>query len=268
MSQRKDSFYGSVQTQFKKGRLMILYPTIELQAGRCVSLFRGRLAEPQIWHVNPVEMAQRFSEAGAEWLHVTDFDGVVGSGNNNDIVEEIIRHAKIPVQLGGGFRTLDAIASWIDKGAGRIVVSTLAVINPELVKQAAKLYPDQIVIAVDIFEGKVMTHGWQEPSTFEPQAFVESYTEDPLAAVIITDIDVETGDKDASFAMVTDLAIKARVPVISRGLVRSLDDIATLKYMPSVSGAIIGRSLFDRSIELSQALDVAQSTPEKTAEFM
>jgi phosphoribosylformimino-5-aminoimidazole carboxamide ribotide isomerase len=104
---------------------MILYPMIELLDGRCVSLFRGRTEEPQIWHLDPVEKAKSFVEAGAQWLHITDFDAMSGDERNADLIREIILTAGIQVQLGGGFRSLERIAYWIDQGVGRIVVGTL-----------------------------------------------------------------------------------------------------------------------------------------------
>jgi len=247
---------------------MMIYPTIELLNGRCVSLFRGRLDEPQIWHVDPVEKARSFAEAGAEWIHVTDFDGIAGGSVNRDLLIEIIRSAGVPVQLGGGFRSLETIADWVDLGAGRIVVTTLAITNPDLVKQAAKRFPDQIVLAVDVFQGSLMTEGWRSTSAITPEDFIAAFDEDPLAAVIVTDIDADVQDSDGSLALVTRLADCARAPVIARGLSRSLDDIARLKYVPHVSGAIIGRALFDRSIALEDALAVAAARPGPTAEFI
>ncbi|WJY21834.1 1-(5-phosphoribosyl)-5-[(5-phosphoribosylamino)methylideneamino] imidazole-4-carboxamide isomerase [Fontisubflavum oceani] len=247
---------------------MIIYPTIELQNGHCVSLYRGRLDEPQIWHVDPVAKAQSFAEAGAEWLHVTDFDWVAGEGGNQDLVQEIIRSAGIPVQIGGGFRSLDSIANWIDMGAGRVVVGTLAATNSDIVKEAAKRFPDQIVIALDVFQGQLMTEGWRKSSAITPEAFLAAYETDPLAAVIVTDIDADVEDSDGSLALVTRLADMARAPVIARGLSRSLDDISRLKYVPHVSGAIIGRALFDRSIDLAEALAVANAVSGRTPEFL
>ena len=117
---------------------MIIYPTIELQAGHVVSLFRGRLEDPNIWHVDPIESAQAFAAAGAEWIHVTDFDGVAQTGGHRDLLLELIRQTGAPIQLGGGFRSYETIAEWIDLGAGRIVVGTLAATAPDVVKQAAK----------------------------------------------------------------------------------------------------------------------------------
>lgn len=247
---------------------MMIYPTIELQNRRCVSLHRGRVEEPQIWHVDPIAKARGFAADGAEWLHVTDLDWVIGGEGNADIVEEIILHSGIPVQIGGGFRSLDAIESWIEKGAGRIVVSSLAASSPELVKQAAKRFPDQIVVAVDVFQGQLMTNGWRDTAAITPADFIAAFDEDPLAAFIITDVDAHVADSDGSLAMLSQLADGARSPVIARGLSRSLDDIARLKFVPHISGAIIGRALFDKSIALADALAVAAARPGPTAEFI
>ena len=247
---------------------MLIYPTIALQNGRCVSLHRGRIEEPQIWHVDPIAKARGFAADGAEWMHVTDLDWVIGGDGNASIIEEIILHSGIPVQLGGGFRSLESIAKWIDKGAGRIVVSSLAAQNPDIVKQAAKRFPDQIVVAVDVFQGQLMTNGWRDTAAITPADFIAAFDDDPLAAFIVTDIDSDIADSDGSLGMISQLADGARSPVIVRGLSRSLDDIARLKYVQHISGAIIGRALFDKSIALSDALAVANARPGPTAEFI
>ena len=247
---------------------MILYPTIELQNGRPVSLFRGRLEEPQIWHVDPVARAREFAAAGADWVHVTDMDAVAGTGNNNEILEDLILHAGLPVQLGGGFRSMEAIEKWIDKGAGRIVLGTIGVVQPQLVKQAAKRWPDQIVLAVDVWHGQVMSHGWKETSSFAPVDFVKAFEADPLAAVIVTDIHADIGEAEEPLALVTQVAAECNKPVISRGLVRDLDGLSRLKYVPHVAGALVGRALFDRTIDLAEALALAQARAEPTAEFI
>ncbi|RYG90693.1 1-(5-phosphoribosyl)-5-[(5-phosphoribosylamino)methylideneamino] imidazole-4-carboxamide isomerase [Loktanella sp. IMCC34160] len=248
---------------------MIIYPTIELQKGRCVSLHRGRLEEPQIWHVNPVDRARSFAAAGASWMHLTDFDAVAGNEETNaDLVQEIIRAVGIPVQYGGGVKSMDQIAHWAEAGAGRIVISSAAVTQPQLVKDAAHAYPDQIVVAVDVYKGKVMSGGWRESTAFAPEDFIRQFDRDPLAAMIVTDIDADIAESDASLAMITRAAELASAPVIARGTIRSLDDISRLKYVPRVSGTIIGRSLFDRSVDLGEALAVAGAGKEATAPFV
>jgi phosphoribosylformimino-5-aminoimidazole carboxamide ribotide isomerase len=247
---------------------MIIYPTIELLNGSCVSLFRGRLEEPHIWHVNPLEKARSFADTGVDWITITDFDALVGDDRNSDLIEEIINQAGATVQLGGGFRSIGQITDWIDRGAGRIVVGTLAVIAPDVVKQAAKMYPDQIVISVDVFKGSVMSDGWRNPSAIIPQDFVRTFEKDPIAAIIVSDIDADLEESEDSLALVTELAGIAKAPVIARGLSRSLDDLARLKYVPHVSGAIISRALFDQTINLEEAVALAGEAPEETAEFI
>lgn len=247
---------------------MILYPTLELQNGRCVSLPRGRLDEPAVWNVDPVETAMGFADAGADWMHLTDFDAVAGSTANEALVAEIIRKAEIPVQLGGGFRSHDRIEHWIDKGAGRIVIGTLAVRNPIMVKRIAAQHPDQIVLAVDVWEGKVMADGWRHASTFDPEDFIAAFADTPLAAIIVTDIASDISDTDRSIALISGLADASRTPVIASGLIRSLDDVARLKYVRNVAGALVGRALVNGSVDLPEALALARRTSEPVAEFI
>ena len=246
---------------------MILYPTIELLDGRCVSLFRGNLDEPQIWHVDPLERAQSYAAAGADWIHITDMDGVNGSSRNEALLRDIIVQCGCSVQLGGGFRSLQGIADWIEAGAGRIVVGTLAVIAPDIVREAANLYPDQIVLAVDVYQGKVVSHGWRETSSFDPEDFLRLYDGVPLAAVIITDIDADIDGVEDSLALVTRLAEATRAPVIASGLSHTLDDLARLKFVPRISGAIIGRALFNRTVDLDEALAMVAEPKGLSAQF-
>lgn len=246
---------------------MIIYPTLELHDGKSVSLTRGRLEEPVIWHVDPVETARGFAAAGAEWMHVTDINALVGDGNNNDLLEEIIRAAGIPVQLGGGFRSREVVSRWIDKGVGRVVLGTLAVQDPDLVKELAKFHPGQIVLAVDIFEGRMMTDGWRYPSAISPEAFIAEFDTAPLAGIIVTDIDADIGDTDGTLGVITGLAAKTRHPVIARGTVKQADDVVRLKYMPNIAGTLIGRALMAKDIDLEAALKFAAEQPEPTAEF-
>ncbi len=247
---------------------MIISPSIELQNGHCVSLHRGRLDAPHIWHVDPLETAKKYAESGAEWIHLTDFDAISGNDSNTELVQDIITHCGTSIQLGGGFRSLQGISDWIDRGAGRIVIGTLAIMAPDLVKQAAKLYPDQIVLAVDVFQGKIMGDGWRNPSAIDPETFVKTFEKDPLAAMIVTDIDADLNESEDSLALVTKLADIATAPVLARGLSHSLDDLARLNYVPHVAGAILGRALFDHSIELDQAMAFASQPPEPVAAFV
>jgi len=246
---------------------MILYPTLEILNGKCVSLTRGRLDEPVIWHVDPVETARGFAQAGAEWMHLTDMNGLRGEGSDTTLIEEIIRAVGIPVQLGGGFRSREAVSRWIDKGAGRIVLGTMAIQDPEGVKELAKYHPDQIVVAVDVFQGQLMSDGWRSASAFGADDFVRAFEGVPLAGMIVTDIDADIEDGDGSLGVISGLAAQTRQNVMARGTVRSVDDVARLRYIPNIAGALIGRALLSKDVDLSEALAVARPAPEPTAEF-
>ncbi len=246
---------------------MLIYPTIEIQQGRCVSLERGHLDNATIWHVDPVETARSFAAAGAEWMHLTDFDAVIGSTENRALVEEIVRSAGIPVQLGGGIRSWEAAEYWIDRGMGRIVVGTLASQNPNIVRKLAKYYPDQIVLAVDVWRGQVLTEGWRSASALRPDDFIAAFADAPLAGIIITDIDSDVDEVEAQLGLIAGLAAQARSPVIASGVVRSSDDIARLTYIPNIAGALVGRALFRKSVDLSEALAIARPGPEPVAAF-
>ncbi|WP_299076148.1 1-(5-phosphoribosyl)-5-[(5-phosphoribosylamino)methylideneamino] imidazole-4-carboxamide isomerase [uncultured Ruegeria sp.] len=246
---------------------MRIYPTMELQNGRCVTLDKGRLEQAMIWHVNPTETARSWFAAGAEWMHLTDFDAIEGRNTNVELVEEIIRTAEMPVQLAGGMRTREQVEHWIDKGAGRIVIGTLAAWDPNLVKELAKLYPDQIVLAVDVWRGFVMTEGWRSQSAFSPEAFIDAFADTPFAAILVTDIDSDMEDIEAQLGLISGLAQHSRTPVIASGVVRTSDDISRLAYIPNIAGALVGRSLFRKTVDLSEALEVATAAHERVAQF-
>lgn len=247
---------------------MIVYPTLELMNGKCVTLTRGRLEEPVLWHVDPVQLARSYAAAGASWMHVTDIDALRGDGGNDDLILEIIRAAGIPVQLGGGFRSRERVARWIDRGAGRIVVGTMAAHDPDLLRELAKRHPDQIVLAVDIHDGSVMTEGWKQRSAFQPETYVAAFDDAPLAGIIVTDIDADIEDSDGSLGVITRLAAQTRHPVIARGTVRGVDDVARLKYVPNIAGTLIGRALLAKDVDLAEALSLAEAPTEPAAAFL
>ena len=247
---------------------MIIYPTIQLMAGRCVSLRRGRLEEAEHWDPDPVEISKSFADAGAEWMQVTDLDAVSGNDCNLSLVSEIIRKVGIPVQVAGGFRTQDRVDRALDMGAARIVMGTIAVRHPDWVKAMAKYHPDQIVLSVDVWRGQVMTDGWREACAISPAALIEEFEGYPLAAIKITDIDNDLDATEASIGMISRLAETSRSPVIAAGLVHSIHDISRLKFVPNIAGAVIGRALVRGTVNLKDALKVAAEAKGKVAEFI
>lgn len=247
---------------------MILYPALELQRGRCVSLEGGRLDQPAVWHVDPVATARRWAAAGAQWMHVTDLDAVAGQADNAELIRNLIRSAGIPVQVAGGCRTEASVASWLDAGAGRVVLSTLATRDPETVRALTRRYPDQIVLGVDVLGGRVMSDGWRTPSAYAPEDIIRAFNDCALAGIIVTDIDSDISDHDARLGLIAGLAAMARAPVIASGVVQVLDDVARLKYVPNIAGALLGRALFRKAFALEEALAVAQPAPEQVAGFI
>lgn len=252
------------------GAIMDLIPVIQLQNGHCVTLKSGRVEEPTIWHVDPVAKAKEFISAGASWIHVTDMDGVTREGENTDLITEITRTCGGSVQVGGGFATMDHIANAVEYGAGRIVIGSAAVTNPQFLEQAAKYYPDQIVLSVDVYQGQVTIDGWRNQTAFQPADFIDQFKNAPLAAILITDVAKEVGQSpDGSIGMVSALAHDLRAPVIGGGLIDNLDDVARLAYGHQVDAALIGRPLYEKAMEFSEAVaTLAPSLTEAKAEFV
>lgn len=248
---------------------MILYPTIELQNGRCVSLVRGRIEEPEIWHVDPVAKTKEFVALGADWIHVTDLDAVKGLNTNRTLLKDILKAAgDVPVQLGGGFRSAARVEDWFHLGAERIVIGTLGVQMPSVVKELVYRHPGKIALAVDVWKGKVLVDGWRTSSTYTPEALIAAYGDTPFAALIVTDVDADTAGTEASYSMLATLADMVKVPVIASGAVRTVDDVARLKFASHVAGALVGRALFNRTVDLAEALAEARADAGEKAAFI
>jgi phosphoribosylformimino-5-aminoimidazole carboxamide ribotide isomerase len=246
---------------------MQIIPTIELLNGRCVTLQNGRFDEPMLWHVDAVETAVGFVEAGAEILRVTDFDAMQGEDGNAELIAEIIRKAGVPVQIAGGLRSREQAEAWIDRGAAQVVIGTLAARAPDDVKALAKYFPDMVVLSMDVLGGRLMTHGWTSETALEPAEFLASFSDVPLSSVIITDIDADAEVMDKQLSVISALAGETRHRVVASGLVDSLDDLSRLKYVPNIAGAIVGRALMRKDFTLQEALEVARPEYEETAAF-
>lgn len=247
---------------------MQIIPTLELLDGRCVTLRKGRLDDPALWHVDPVETACGFAQAGAPLIRITDFDAIKGGTGNDALIAEIIRKAGAAVQVAGGVRSVERARHWFDTGAAQVVVGTLAVMHPDSLVELAKFHPDMVMLNLDIWQGKLMTHGWGTASALDPAAFIRAFDSAPLAGIIVTDIDSDIDEVDAQLGLISGLAAEARFPVIASGVVETLDDISRLKFVPNIAGAVVGRALMNRSFTLEEALALAGSRTESVAEFL
>jgi phosphoribosylformimino-5-aminoimidazole carboxamide ribotide isomerase len=239
---------------------MILYPAIDLKDGRCVRLTEGRMEEATVFNDDPGAQAETFQNAGFAWLHVIDLNGAfAGEVRNAGAVAKILERARIPVQIGGGVRGFEQIVYWLNAGASRVILGTAAVRNPELVRDAARDFPEQIAVALDARGGKVAVEGWAEQTDVDAIDMARRFEDAGVAALIVTDIDRDGIKTGVNVAFAGAVADAVDIPVIASGGVRSVDDIEALKARPgrAVHGVILGRALYDGDITPAAALVAA-----------
>ena len=236
---------------------MILYPAIDLKDGACVCLLRGNMNEVTVYNIDPVEQAQLFAEQGFEWLHIVDLNGAIeGHSVNEAVIEGILREVAIPVQLGGGIRTLEAMETWLNRGVARIVLSTVALHDPALVRAACENFPGQIAVSVDSRNGYVAVSGWVETSRVKALDLALRMEDAGVAAIIFTDINRDGAMGGINLQATVDLAFALETPVIASGGVSSLRDLQAIlaKKESGIAGVISGRAIYDGRIDPAAAL--------------
>jgi phosphoribosylformimino-5-aminoimidazole carboxamide ribotide isomerase len=238
---------------------MILYPAIDLKDGRCVRLEQGEMARATVFNDDAAAQAAHFVAAGARFLHVVDLNGAfAGRPVNGAAVDAILAAVKVPIQLGGGIRTLATIADWLGRGVARVILGTQALREPVLVREACRRFPGRVAVGIDARAGRVAVAGWAEQSQVTATELAARFADAGVAAIIYTNIErdgVLTGpDIDGTLA----LADVVPVPVIASGGVASLADLAALKARGEgrLAGVICGRALYDGRIDLTAALAV------------
>ena len=234
---------------------MILYPAIDLKDGQAVRLVHGDMDQTTVFNDDPAAQARAFVDAGCQWLHLVDLNGAfAGEPVNAAPVEAILAQCDVPAQLGGGSRDLKTIESWVDKGLARVILGTVAVENPDLVREAAKEFPGKVAVGLDARNGKVATRGWAEETDVMLTDLAKSFEDAGIAAIIYTDILRDGAMKGPNIAATESLAKAVDIPVIASGGVSSMDDLKALKATNVISGAISGRALYDGAIDLGDAL--------------
>lgn len=234
---------------------MILYPAIDLKDGNCVRLLRGDMQAATVFGQDPAAQAQAFQDAGAEWLHLVDLNGAFeGRPVNAGAVEAILAAIDIPAQLGGGIRDMATIESWLDRGLRRIILGTVAVENPELVREAADAFPGRIAVGIDARGGRVATRGWATETDVMVTDLARRFEDAGVAAIIYTDIDRDGAMQGPNIAATEALARAVSIPVIASGGVSSMADLRALAGSRVIAGAISGRALYDGAIDLAEAL--------------
>lgn len=237
----------------------ILFPAIDLKDGQCVRLKLGEMDQATVYNDDPADQAKVFEDQGFNWLHVVDLNGAFeGESVNGAAVEAILKATKNPVQLGGGIRTLDHIESWLSKGLARVILGTVAVRDPSLVKQACRKFPGQVAVGIDAKGGKVAVEGWAEASELGVIEMAKKFEGAGVTAIIFTDIDRDGILTGINWDATIDLAEAVSIPVIASGGLASLADVVRLTMPDAVKleGAISGRALYDGRIDPTEALAV------------
>ena len=242
---------------------MILFPAIDLKDGECVRLKLGDMAQATVFNDDPAAQAKSFEDQGFEYLHVVDLNGAfAGESVNGAAVEAILKGVKFPVQLGGGIRNLRHIESWLDKGLARVILGTVAVRDPALVKEAAKKWPGQVAVGIDARGGMVAVEGWAETSELAVIELARRFEGAGVAAIIYTDIDRDGVLAGINWDSTLELACATTIPVIASGGLASMADIErmTRPEYRVLEGAISGRALYDGRIDSREALDLLRAS--------
>ncbi|MEM7644582.1 MAG: 1-(5-phosphoribosyl)-5-[(5-phosphoribosylamino)methylideneamino]imidazole-4-carboxamide isomerase [Pseudomonadota bacterium] len=234
---------------------MILYPAIDLKDGQAVRLVHGEMSSATVFNDDPAAQARTFAEAGCDWVHLVDLNGAfTGRPVNGDAVDAILAAVDVPCQLGGGIRDLATIESWLDKGLARVILGTVAVEDPDLVRAAARTFPGQVAVGIDARGGRVATKGWAEETNVMAPDLARRFEDAGVAAIIYTDIDRDGAMGGPNVAATEALARAVGIPVIASGGVSSLADLDALRAAGCIAGAISGRALYDGAIDLADAL--------------
>ena len=236
---------------------MILFPAIDLKDGRCVRLKLGDMAQATVFNDDPAAQARSFEEQGFAYLHIVDLNGAfAGRPVNAQAVEGILVAVRMSVQLGGGIRDLATIEAWLTKGVRRVILGTAAVRNPDLVREACRMFPGRIAVGIDARGGKVAVEGWAEASELSATELAQRFEDAGVAAIIYTDIDRDGILKGLNLPATLALASATAIPVIASGGLAGIEDVRALlrPECRGLEGAITGRALYDGRLDAKEAL--------------
>jgi len=244
---------------------MILFPAIDLKDGACVRLKLGDMEQATVFNTDPAAQAHEFETQGFEYLHVVDLNGAfAGQPVNGAAVEAILKAVKMPVQLGGGIRDRAGVEAWLDKGIARVILGTIAVRDPDLVREACRAHPGQVAVGIDARGGKVAVEGWAETSELTTIELARRFEDAGVAAIVFTDIDRDGVLKGLNIESTLALARAVEIPVIASGGLASLDDVKRLLQPDCaiLEGAISGRALYDGRLDPAEALKLIREARE------
>jgi len=238
---------------------MILYPAIDLKDGHCVRLQQGLMDKATVFKLSPADQASQFASQGFSSIHVVDLNGAFeGRSVNGEAVSSILGAVQIPVQLGGGIRSLDSISEWLGRGVARVILGTAAVRDPALVRQACARFPGKIAVGIDAKDGHVAVEGWAETSELSAVDLARRFEDTGVAAIIYTDIGRDGMLTGLNLDLTAELARAVKIPVIASGGLAGIEDIKRLisPQYAMIAGAIAGRALYDGRLDAKEALDL------------
>ena len=236
---------------------MIIFPAIDMHNGRCVRLLQGRIEDETIYSEDPVMVSQEWQHQGASWLHLVDLDGAMSANKNNrSLAQQIFKTLSIPVQIGGGIRSISDVQELLDAGAARVIVGTTAVQQPKILEELLKNFSNKIVVGLDARDGLVVTHGWQQVESLKAISFAQELSRLGVERVIYTDTSKDGMLKGPNLTEIRTLAKNTEIKVIASGGISSLEDLLQLKKIESlgVEGVVIGKALYEKRFSLGKAL--------------
>jgi len=233
---------------------MLIIPAIDIKDGRCVRLYQGIFEREVLYSHDPAEVAKRWEACGAEWLHLIDLDGAQGdSKKNQGVILEIVKNTDLKIQLGGGIRSVEDVERWLSLGISRLILSTRAILEEEFLKEALKIAPDRVVLALDVKEGELMIDGWRRPSGLKVMDFAKKAKDLGVRLFVYTDILKDGTISGPNFEGAERLS-SLQVPFILSGGISSLEDIERSSKIPYLVGVIIGKALYEGKINLKEAI--------------
>ena len=242
---------------------MIFFPAIDLKGGNCVRLVHGDMEQATVFNDDPAAQAQAFADAGCTWLHMVDLDGAfAGKPANADAVSGVLDRVDMKVQLGGGIRNMQTIEGWLERGLSRVILGTVAVRDPQLVRDACKAFPGQVALGIDARDGFVAVEGWADVTELKTEDLAKQFEDAGASALIFTDIGRDGAMQGPNLEATISLANAVDIPVILSGGVSSMDDLNQIKDQAgdTFEGVISGRAVYDGRIDPRAAVELLQGS--------
>ena len=241
---------------------MLIIPAIDIKGGRCVRLFQGRMEQETVYSDDPVSVAKRWEDEGAEFLHIVDLDGAVsGVPKNKEIIESIIKSVKIPLEVGGGIRNIETIKEYFSIGAKKVVIGTVTWENPILISEVCKVFPERIIVGIDAKNGNVAVRGWEDVTDTSASELAKRFEGMGISGIIYTDISRDGTLSGPNIDSIKFFAKSISIPVIASGGVSDINDIKNIMKLKKhgVDGVIIGKALYSGSVNLREAIKLVGS---------